>query len=160
MRAALWAGLAAALGACSILELPFKLLGFVLQGLFQLFQALINVGSSAAMQVAKLAPIAMLFTQAAPGTSLEAGKPEASIGHLAVALESAPPEIVSANEAREMIASKQGVLLVDPASLLSEEGRRKIAQALEGREILAVRWIPAESAITSALPPSPAICAR
>ena len=57
---ALVAGILAGLCAgCSLIELPFKLLGSVLHLVVGLLQALINVGSSAAMQVAKWTPVAL-----------------------------------------------------------------------------------------------------
>lgn len=154
--------LGALAASCSIIELPFKLIGFLIQGVFSLLQALVNVGSSAAMQVAKFAPIAMLFTQAE--TAPHAGNPRLdcppTMERLAQALETAPAEILTEEQALEerdlcLAQPELSVLLLDPASLLREEGRREAATALEGRRILGVRWIAAGSS-TSLLPPSAA----
>lgn len=143
-----WGVVCAALGGCALIELPFKLIGGLLNGVFSLLGALLNVGSSAAMQAAKWTPLALLFTQA-PAAHESNGFPQQAIEYLADALEKADPAMLPYETALAQASADSSLrqaqpLLIDPQSLLTAEGRKEIERSLGEKRIVSVSWVSAE----------------
>lgn len=136
------------LTGCSLLSLPFQLLGMVFKGVMGLFNAILGLGSAAAVQAAKLAPYALFFTQSempSQNSTLEPEQFACSMESIQVALESAPLEIQPLSAVLNSSSSKtEEALLLDPVDLLIPERAHEFCQKLNGRSIVSAHWVRTE----------------
>lgn len=140
------------LASCSLLTLPFQLVGVIFKALMTLFNAIVNLGSAAASQAVKLSPYALLFASAEttapshPDTVLVACENGTSLGSLHTALAAAPNQILTLKEALDSAPQDaRNAFLLDPADLLIDSRNKPIQDWMREKKLLSVQWVYASS---------------
>lgn len=135
-----------ALNGCSLITLPFQIIGALFKAIIGLFNAILSVGSKAAASAVKLSPYALFFSGEphlpTHEAELLACSETTSIESMTDAIEAAGLKQYNVQEALDLAPSTaRFALIIDPADLLIPERRKEIVSLVGDEAVSQAVWI-------------------